>query len=260
MNRIAIFAVACVISICAAAQAQQEKTSFTDLAQLVPKLVNLESQFESSPLPGITIEAREISRTGTSGKDLQVRYNIYIKGVPDDTVFRQIQWPVDREKPISGFNGITLNSQGELICAGRTPIQCRTSSQLDAPITFVFDKPLKGEPRRFEFIAPNIKIPLVIIPDPIQSEDKGYKLSAIRLSGKFEVAMIQGSGYPPNGEVHLQYAGNEKSEKITLKTDKTGFLQATTLHNTSNKQTGSATVEVTEPICHPKLTYNWGVF
>ena len=264
---------------CGSAHAQPANTNFSDLALRAPELISLQTQFEQALPPGVTIEAKEISRKGTSGKDLDVRYNFYVKGVPPDSVFHQIQWPVDRDKPIPGFVGITLNSDGLMICAGRAPGQCHSSVQLDAPVTFAMQKPLKGEPRRAVFITQNLRIPISIVPDPIQAEDRGCRLSAIRLTPKFELAMIEGSGFPPNADVHIHIADDgrtrvvamvdsdghmasttDTSTNIVVKSDSKGAFQAPSLKNVGKNPTGRETWEATTPGCSPKLSYEWGVY
>ena len=261
------------------ANAQQEKSGFTDLIALQPELTKLQTQFEQMVPPGVTIEAKEVSRRGTSGNDLQVGYQIYVKGVPSDIVFRQIQWPVDRQKSFAGFVGITLNSEGLMMCAGRKSNQCRNGDRVDVPIIFLMANPLKGEPRLFVFIAPGLKIPISIVPDPVESEDRGCKLSVVRLSAKFELAMIEGSGFPPNSDVHMRTSNGtgpgatvtfdgktttsaqDTASNFILKADSKGILQTTTtLQNTTKTPKGVTKVEVTDPICSPKLTYEWGVF
>jgi hypothetical protein len=112
---------------------QQEKSDFNSLLQLAPKLIRLQNQFERTVPAGMAIEAREVSPTGTSGQDFTVPYNMYLKGAPSGGLYREIRWPVDKNQSIPGSAGITLNSEGEMICAGRTPEQCHSSVQLDAP-------------------------------------------------------------------------------------------------------------------------------
>jgi hypothetical protein len=272
------FCVPLLALVCTTVSAQQEKSSFSDLAVLAPKLVRLQNQFEQMVPPGVSIEAREVYRKGTPGIDLQVRYNIYVKGAPPDSTFRQIQWPVNRESPVGGFTGITLNSDGLMICAGRTPEQCHNGTAVDAPIQFTRIKPLKGEPMRFAFIAQDLKISISFVPDPVQSEDKGCKLSAVRLSAKFELALIEASGFPPNSDLLMHssngdtpgviatigengaVAATDPASGVPVKSDAKGAFQISILNNTTKSPKGTQTIELSAPGCSPKITYDWGVF
>ena len=261
------------------AAAQPEKTDFASLAQIAPELIRLQNQFEQMVPAGVTIEAREISRKGASGKDLDVRYNIYVKGAPPDAIFREIQWPVDQQHHIGGITGLTLNAEGEMICAGRAPEQCHNGTSLDSPMVFAAIKPLKGEPRRFAFISGKLNIPISIVPDPIEAMDNGCKLTAIRLSAKFELALIEGRGFPPNADVHLDSSKNggkgvtvivdndanvtshpNVAETAVIKTDANGSFQASILQNTGQFPVGTEDVAARTAHCATAISYTWGVF
>ena len=267
-----------IVLLSAFASAQSDKATFKDLAAQAPDLIRLQDEFEQTVPPGVSIEAREVSRRGTSGKDLEVRYNMVVKGVPPGTTLRQVQFPVNTDKAVPGINGITLNSEGLMICAGRTPSQCHNGTKLDTPVEFVELSPLKGEPRRSVFLAPNLRIPVSIIPDPVQSQDKGCKLTAIRLSAKFELSRIEGFGFPPNSDIHIRFSDSESAGVslitsdgeiaparpgdtiVAVRSDSRGAVQTETLFNTFKNPSGLETVEVTEPRCSPKISYKWGVF
>jgi hypothetical protein len=264
--------------LCAFACAQSDKASFKDLVAQAPDLIRLQDEFEQTVPPGVSIEAREVYRKGTSGKDLEVRYNVIVKGVPLGTTLRQVQFPVNTDKAVPGINGITLNSDGLMICAGRTPSQCHNGDKLDSPVVFVQQNLLKGEPRRSVFLAPDLRIPISIVPDPVQSEDGGCKLSAIRLSAKFELSRIEGSGFSPNSDIHLRFSDSESAGVslissdgafapahggdtiVAVKSDNRGAIQTETLFNTLKNPSGLETVEVADPRCSPKISYKWGVF
>jgi hypothetical protein len=165
-----------------------------------------------------------------------------------------------------------------MICAGRTPAQCPNGGKPGAPIVFVQQNLLKGEPRRSVFLAPNLRIPISVVPDPVQSQDKGCKLSAIRLTAKFELAKIEGSGFPPNSDIHIRFSDSESAGVslissdgqiapahggdtiVAVRSDNRGAIQTETLFNTLKNPSGLETVEVTEPRCSPKIGYKWGVF
>src|SRR5437660_6202932 len=85
---------------------------------------------------------------------------------------------------------------------------CGDRKKPDDPIEFI-SMPRKGEPTRLAFIAPKVRIGTVIVPDPIEAKDKGCTLSAIRLTPKFELAFLSGSGYPPNTDVHYIVSSEE---------------------------------------------------
>jgi hypothetical protein len=264
--------------LCVSASGQSNNASFKELSAQAPELVRLQNEFEQTVPPGVSVRAREVYRKGTPGKDLEVGYNIVLTGVPPGTTFRQAQFPVNSDKAVAGISGISLNKDGLMICAGRTATQCHNGSKVDDPVLFDEQQPLKGEPRRSVFLAPDLRIPVTLLPDPIQSVDKGCRLSAIRLTARFELAYIEGSGFPPNSDVHVRFSDDQDAgasvvsdegaisvahpgeTNLAVRSDGAGAIQTATLFNVSRHPKGLETVQVTDSNCSPKISYEWGAF
>jgi predicted RNA-binding protein with TRAM domain len=80
----------------ASSQNPPEKT--LDPPNLAEHVMDMHVAF-TQPVPaGISIEAKEVSRTG-SGKDLVVQYQIFVQGVSPDTRFQSVTWPTTQEEP-----------------------------------------------------------------------------------------------------------------------------------------------------------------
>ena len=218
--------------------------------------MDVEVGFEQMVPSGMSIEVKEISRSGKSGNDLVVQYHIFVKGAPSDTLFQEIAWPVNAEKPSKALAGISTGKDGILMCAGRTPEQCGDAKKPDDPIEFT-TIPRKGEPTRLAFIAPKVKIGTVIVPDPIEASDKGCTLSAARLTPKFELAFLSGSGYPPNADVHYRVSSEMTNDSV-IKSDSNGTIRVSVIPYPGKKSSGKVTVKITEPKCSPELSYGWG--
>jgi hypothetical protein len=165
--------------------------------------MDVEVGFEQMAPPGTSIQAKEVSRRGNSGKDLVVKYHIFVTGVPPNILFKYIDWPVNAERPTVRLEGISVGKDGILMCAGRTAEQCGDPKKTDDPVDFVVT-PLKGEPSRLALISPDVKIALAIVSDPVQASDKGCTLNAKRMTRAFDLAFVSGSGYPPNSDIHYE--------------------------------------------------------
>ena len=227
-----------------------------DLAELVQRLMDVEVGFSQMIPPGMSIEAKEISREGKSGGNLVVQYHIFVKGTPSDTLFQEMEWPVTADKPAVALGGISIGKDGILICAGRTPEQCGDAKKPDDPIEFI-TMPRKGEPTRLAFVASTFKIGTVIVPDPVEAQDKGCSLSAVRLTQKFELAFLSGSGYPPSTDVHYRVSSGEMTSDLAIKSDSTGAIRVSVLHP-SKKSKDTVKVKITEAKCSPEVSYEWG--
>jgi len=234
----------------------QAQTSPSEINQRVQQLMNLEVGFEDMVPPGMSIEAKEVSRQGSSGNNLVVQYHIFMKGIPSNALFQEVSWPVNADKPSSPLEGISVGKDGILICAGRTPEQCGNSDNPDDPIEFTM-MPIKGEPSRFAFVAPTFKIGLVIVPDPIVGKEKGGTLSAVRLTSRFELAFVSGTGYAPNADVHYR-TSSEKTNDQVVKSDSQGRIRFSLIPFTGNKSSGTMKVKVTDSNCSPEISYEWG--
>jgi hypothetical protein len=235
---------------------QDQQSTREELARKVQHLMDIQVGFMNAVPPGISIEAKEISRTGKSG-DLVVKYHVFLKGAPPDSIFRWLNWPVNAEKPSVPLEGITAGKDGLLMCAGRTEYQCGEPKKPDDPIDFITN-PRKGEPYRFAFIAGELKVGLVIVPDPIESKDKSCTLSAVRLMPKFELAFISGSGYPPNTDIHYRVSSPDKSNDFVIKSTEQGVIRTGVVPFSGGKSKGTVKVKILETTCSPAVAYEWG--
>ena len=235
---------------------QDSAVKQNDLAELVRHLMDVQVGFTQMVPPGMSIEAKEISREGKSGDNLVVQYHIFVKGAPSDALFQEIQWPVTADKPSAALEGIAIGKDGILMCAGRTPEQCGDAKKLDDRIEFI-TMPRKGEPTRLAFVSPKIKIGTVIVPDPVETHDKGCSLSAVRLTQKFELAFLSGSGYPANTDVHYRVS-SEMTTEFIIKSDSSGNIRVSVIPYPGKKSSGRVTVKITETKCSPEVSYEWG--
>jgi len=227
-----------------------------DLAQRVQHLMDIEVGFEQMVPAGMSIDAKEVARTGKSGKDLTVQYHIFVRGVSPHTLFKYIDWPVNADKPSIRLEGVSAGKDGLLTCAGRTPEQCGDPNKLDDPIEFTA-VPMKGEPSRLGFISSNIKIGLVVVPDPVEADDRGCTLKAIRLTKAFDLAYISGTGYPPNTDVRYRVY-SEMTSNFVIRSDGNGTIRVSVIPYPGKKKQGTAIVKIMDAKCSPEVSWEWG--
>src|SRR5262249_11718960 len=139
----------------------------------------------------------------------------FIKGLPQNVLLTEYQLPTEGENLVVALPGISVGKDGLLMCAGRTQEQCGEANKPDDPIEFAF-QPLKGEAYRLVFNAEpgKTKVGLMIVPDPVESKNKGCTLSAVRLNKTFQLAFLYGDGYPPDTDVHYRLESGSKVEKV----------------------------------------------
>ena len=245
-----------IIFLVGLARSQDSPRDQNDVAQDVQQLMDLELGFEQMVPSGMSIEAKEISRQGTSSKDLVVQYHIFVRGAPPNALFQWIQWPVNADKPSSPLEGISVGKDGILMCAGRAPEQCGDPKKPDDPIEFV-TMPKKAEPTRVAFVSPTVKVGTVIVPDPIETTDKGCTLSAVRLTPKFELALLSGYGFPPNTDVRYRISAATTTDHV-IKSDSRGTIRFSATPYAAKTSKGTVTVTVMGTKCSPEVSYEWG--
>ena len=233
----------------------QDPQAQSRMAELVQHLMSIEVGFEQMVPPGMSIEAKEVSRKGKSGKDLVVQYHIFVKGVPPDTLFQELNWPPTAEKPSLVLPGISVGKDGILMCAGRNPEQCGDPKKPDDPIEFIV-LPLKGEPSRFAFVSSDIRIGTVIVA-PIEATDKACTISLVRLTKYFDLALMSGSGFPPNTDIHYSIF-SETNRPFVIKADSNGKIRVGLVPSHEKKKHGTATVKINEAVCSPQASWEWG--
>lgn len=240
----------------APAVCQTVSSKQADIGQWVQHLMDVEVGFEKMVPQGTSIQAKEVSRGGKSGKDLIVKYHIFVTGVPANTLFKCVHWPVNSDGPTARLEGISVGKDGILMCAGRTAEQCGDPNKPDDPIEFT-SMPLKGEPTRMAFISPDIEIGTVIVPDPVEASDRGCSLTAKRMTRAFDLAFLSGSGYAPNSDIHYKVS-SEMTSDFVVKSDSNGTIRVSVIPFPGKKTEGTARVKVMESNCAPEVSWNWG--
>jgi hypothetical protein len=228
-----------------------------DVAAYVNHLMDVQVGFTKMVPPGWSIEAKEVLRQGRSGQDLVVQYHVFVKGAPSGTLFKEINWPVNQDKPDSPLEGISVGKDGILMCAGRTDEQCGDPTKHDDPIEFTF-QPVKGEPARIAFQSPAGTIGTVLVPDPIESKNRGCTLSATRLTSRFELAFISGEGYPPNTDIHYR-ATSSVTNDLVIHSDEKGVIRFSLIGKPkAGEKTVTMKVKILESSCSPEISYESG--
>jgi len=240
----------------APANCQTASSTQADMGQRVQHLMDIEVGFENMVPPGTSIQAKEVSRRGTSGKDLVVQYHIFVTGVPANTLFKYVYWVVNADGPTAGLEGISVGKEGILMCAGRTAEQCGDPKKPDDPIEFT-SMPLKGEPTRMAFISPDLKIGTVIVSDPVEASDRGCSLTVKRMTRAFDLAFLSGSGYAPNSDIHFKVF-SEMTSDFVVKSDSSGTIRVSVIPFPGKKTEGTARVKIMESTCAPEVSWNWG--
>jgi hypothetical protein len=149
-----------------------------DMKSKVELLAKLQKHFgKDMNSPGVELSLKETNRSRSGDRTL-VTYSLYGVGLPPDTTYTLIQVQLDGTMA-KVMEGVTLNSKGEAICAGREGT-CSGDGPND-PVDLVAYAG-KGEPKRFGLVSDDeahVKGFVAVVPFPNAKSDKGCRLESI---------------------------------------------------------------------------------
>jgi hypothetical protein len=231
-----------------------------DANDIATNLVNATRAYLSGRSSALEVagEFREVSR-GRNQTQLVVQYHVFIHGAPSGTSFTAMAWPINAQAPSQVIDGITLGKDGVAMCDGRAPDHCGSAGKVDDPIAFTFVA-TKGEPVRLALVSSDQKITVMFgaVPDPVQKTDRGCTLQAIRLLPKWELVMIQGSGFKPDETVHFFSKSYDEKHEAEVTADNKGQCLSALVTSVKGKSTGRTHVRITSRQCSPDVSFEWG--
>jgi hypothetical protein len=241
-------------------RAQQNPKSAVDPVQAANKMAAMTHDWikGKASSPGTSVDVRETMRAKDGGR-LIVKYNVYVNGASKDQTYALVQWPTNAPGPSEILHGLSISAEGLLVCAGRTPEQCGEADKKDDPVNLTF-YPAKGEVQRLALISAdqNAKVFFAIVPDPIVQKDKGCSLEVIRLTPKFELALILAKGFQPGEELQLTSNSYNESQDHKQNADSSGEYASALLPFVKNKRTGKTNLTLKGASCGPALSFEWG--
>jgi len=97
-----------------------------------------------------------------------------------------------------------------------------------------------------------------IVPDPIVQKDKGCSLEVIRLTPKFELALILAKGFKPGEELQFASSSYNESQDHKQNADSLGEYSSALLPFVKNKRAGKTNLTLKGASCGPALSFEWG--
>jgi hypothetical protein len=237
----------------------QEAAGNSDAAQLAANIANTSRDWLNGKFstPGTSAELHETARLNQNGQ-LGVRYNIVVKGAPKDQTYTLVSWPINAPKPVEQIKGLSIGTDGLVVCAGKTPEQCVGEKENDL-VDFVLS-PAQGEVFRMALVSADgeTKIFFATIPDPIIKKSKTCNLEVIRLMPRFELVLIRAKGYVPNEDLLFASKSYDESQERRVKADADGGYISALMPFVKTKQNGRTSVSLKGGSCGVALSFDWG--
>jgi hypothetical protein len=230
-----------------------------DQTATLMKLANLQKNFgKKMNSPGVDLSLREISRWKSPDRTL-VKYSLFATGLSKDLTYDLLKVQISG-KVLNQMEGITLDSNGRAICAGRKGT-CSGSTP-NSPIDLVFFAG-RSEPIRLALVSnddSHLKGFISVVPFPNSVTDKGCRLESILGTPKGEVTYVQGTGFEPNEELTVDAESYGEKNHGTTKAEADGSYFAAAMPNVLGKTSGTTVWSVKGKNCNPVLNFSWGTY
>jgi len=214
--------------------------------------VRMHQGVKASP-PNTSLVIQESERAGQV-----IKFRLIASGVPKDGVYAMLAWPVTQKGPSEVLTGVTLDGNGQAICAG-VPGTCGSADKPNDPIDLVLG-PIPGEPVRIALISADgaTKVFSKLVPIPLSGDDRGCRVEATLLTPGAELVLIEGSGFPPNSDVTMESESQGEHHSGKAKTDADGRYASALLPYRQGVARGSTKINLKAAKCAPSLTFAWG--
>lgn len=230
-----------------------------DPAQTASNMLNASRQWLDGKLstPGVTAKLREKERSSQDNR-LKVVYNLVVDGAPKDQTYVLIAWPINTAKPVEQLKGLSIDADGVIVCAGKTPEQCVGEKENDPVNLPLF--PAKGEIVRVALVSSDQKTKIfgAVVPDPIVSSSSPCSLEAIRLMPQFALALVRAKGYAANETVTFFSKSYDESHQQDVKANSEGNAIWGMLPAVKGKQRGTTMVSAKGGSCTSSISFDWG--
>jgi len=217
----------------------------------INKRINFQRNWGSrASSPGAELIGVQTARREVGRGVYVMAYELKAKGLPLDIGYELLMAPTmaGSVEEIQSAGDFVLDKDGRVV------------NQDGSPYQLVVPDPAAGEPYRFGLSAKEGKHVafVTLLPNAIESNDRGCKASVVRLMRNFELAFVQLSGFPPDAEIPAR--GNSEGEihEFKLKTNAEGYADAGVLPFKLGKTKGKMEIQFTTPQCAPKVSFKWG--
>jgi hypothetical protein len=227
------------------------------LQKVLEQILRWQISFGSNSVStGAKIQLQELNRQRLGDRTF-VKYRPVISGVPAKGPYALMRWGLD-DSLHSVIKGFSLRGDGTLICPGTTGAVCDLANP-DEPFELNFFG-AQGEELRLSLttIDGNPLATMSTTPFPLQSKEKGCKLSAVLLMPNAVAIYIEGEGFTPNATVSFATNSSGEKKELVHQADAHGNLLFVILPSTIGRDSGTITIRPDAGPCHPQVTVPWG--
>lgn len=213
--------------------------------------------WDKSSTAGAKAEVQLIKKDQSNGQPV-MQYRLKITGAPRNKLYNLIAWPVMVPQPATIMEGLAIAADGTVGCPPDSKRSCAQRFK-GAELKLSYS-PGIGEIFRHALISEDhqTRIFFSIVPAPMIEHDKACSLEVVRLSPRFELAMIRGKGFTPGEQLAFHSQSYQEVHDSQATVDPNGEFWAVLTPFVKSRTLGTTQVSVQGKSCAPALSFEWG--
>lgn len=238
----------------ASAKAQPQPPSDEEL---MAKAAQATIDWDSSTTKGAKVDVLLIKKEQAEGKPV-MQYRLKVSGAPKTKLYNLIAWPIMVAQPATIMEGLAIAADGTVGCPPNSNRSCAQRFKgAELKLTYT---PAIGEIYRHALVSEDhaTRIFFSIVPAPMLEQDKTCSLEIIRLSPRFELALIRGKGFTPGEVLSFHTQSYQEVHDTQPKVNAQGEFWATLSPFVKGRTMGTTQVVAKGKSCSPTLSFEWG--
>lgn len=213
--------------------------------------------WDSSTTKGAKVDVLLIKKDQVEGKPV-MQYHLKVSGAPKNKLYNLIAWPIMVAQPATIMEGLAIAADGTVGCPPNSDRSCAQRFKgAELKLTYT---PGIGEIYRHALVSEDhaTRIFFSIVPAPMVERDKTCSLEVVRLSPRFELALIRGKGFTPGEQLSFHTQSYQEFHDMQPKVNPQGEFWATLTPFVKGRTMGTTQVVVKGKSCSPTLSFEWG--
>jgi len=238
----------------AAAPAQPQPPSDE---QLMQQTAQATIDWDNATTKGAKVEVLLVKKDQVDGKPV-MQYRVKVSGAPKNKLYTLVAWPITIPQPATMMDGLAIAADGTVGCPPDSTRSCAQRMKgAELKLTYT---PGIGEIFRHGLISDDhaTRIFFSIVPAPMMEQDKSCSLEIVRLSPRFELALIRGKGFTPGEQIAFHTQSYQEVHDSQPKVNPQGEFWATLSPFVKGRTMGTTQVVVKSKSCAPTLSFEWG--
>jgi hypothetical protein len=238
----------------AAAPAQPQPPSDEELMK---KTAEATIDWDKKTTAGAKVDVLLIKKDQVNDRPV-MQYHVKVTGAPKNKFYTLMSWPITLAAPVIMVNGLVIAADGTVGCPPDSTKSCaQTMKGAELKLTYT---PGIGEIYRHALVSEDhtTRIFFSIVPAPMVEQDKGCSLEIVRLSPRFQLALIRGKGFTPGEQISFHTQSYQEAHDSQTRVNPQGEFWATLTPFVQARTMGTTQVVVKSRSCAPTLSFEWG--